>query len=152
MPATPEGPPVAPPLPVPTALRHGIVYAVVGMLGGFALMLAGVATIITGPVPGLIYGIGFAALFRHRASGNCSGLPWGLAYGLLLWLVVIATNQNPSASTKDYFANLVGYILCFGAPLGLTLALLKPQSASSCGRCFGGHRRRLGLWQMDGAS
>jgi uncharacterized membrane protein YagU involved in acid resistance len=106
-------------------------------LGGLALMPAAHATMITGPGLGVFYGVLFALLFSNRASGTGSGLLWGLGYALLLWLAVVTvilqlvaagvTSLDQLQTNRDNFPDLVGYILCFGAPLGLVLGSLRAQ-------------------------
>jgi hypothetical protein len=94
-------------------------------------MFAVHATVFTGPALGVAYGVLFALVFSSRALDRGSGLLWGLAYALLLWLAVvpgaqvIAANLSSSFQTqRDNFPELVGYIVCFGMPLGLVLGTL----------------------------
>jgi len=98
------------------------------------------ANFVYGPLLGAIIGVLFALVFSHRALDRGSGLLWGLAYALLLWLAVvpgaqvIAANLSSSFQTqRDNFPDLVGFMLCFGTPLGLMLGTL------------GGHRNRATL-------
>jgi len=104
--------------------------AATGLLGGLMLMTAAHATIITGPVLGVLYGLLFALLFANRASNAGSGLLWGVGYALLLWLgvatlplLVMGVMQSPAS--RDNFPDLAGYILCFGGPLGLVLGTFR---------------------------
>jgi uncharacterized membrane protein YagU involved in acid resistance len=108
--------------------RCGLVCAIVGTLGGLALMWAGHATIVTGPVLGLLYGALFAFMFGRDPSSMGSELLWGLGYALLLWVVSVVAFHSPSRTGSDNFPDLVGYILCFGAPLGLTLGMIQARS------------------------
>lgn len=101
---------------------------ITGIAGGAVLMLAVHASLLFGPVLGAVYGVIFARVFWTRALYLGSGLLWGLAYAFLLWLAivpgaqVIAANLSSSFQTqRDNFPDLVGYILCFGMPLGLVL-------------------------------
>jgi len=117
-----------------------MVCGITGAAGGAALMLAIHANIVHGPVLGAVYGVLFALVFSNRAVDRGSGLLWGLAYALLLWLAVvagaqvIAANLSSSFTTqRDDFPDLVGYILCFGMPLGLVLGT------------FGGRKHRATL-------
>lgn len=117
-----------------------IACAITGLVGGLALMSTVHANIITGPVLGVVYGALFALVFSNRAVDPGSGLLWGLAYALLLWLAVvpgaqvIAANLSSSFQTqRDNFPDLAGYLLCFGMPLGLVLGTL------------GGRRNRASL-------
>jgi len=101
---------------------------ITGAAGGAVLMFAVHATILFGPVLGTAYGVLFALVFWNRALDRGSGLLWGLAYAFLLWLAVIPGAQVIAANLssifqtqRDNFPELVGYILCFGMPLGLML-------------------------------
>ncbi len=102
--------------------------AITGVAGGAVLMFAVHASVLFGPVLGAVYGVLFARVFWNRALYLGSGLLWGLAYAFLLWLAivpgaqVIGANLSTSFQTqRDNFPDLVGYILCFGMPLGLVL-------------------------------
>jgi len=104
--------------------------AIAGLIGGLMLMAATGASWVTGPLFGIVYGLLFVLLFSKRTSGAGSGLLWGLSYALLLWLaavtgplVISAALANPGEfqTNRDSYPDLVGYVLCFGAPLGLTL-------------------------------
>jgi len=108
-----------------------LICGLTGLAGGVALMFAIHANILFGPVLGAVYGVLFALVFSKRALDRGSGLLWGLAYALLLWLAVVAGAQviqaNLSATyttQRDNFPDLAGYILCFGMPLGLVLGTL----------------------------
>ncbi len=93
-------------------------------------MFAVHANVLSGPVLGAVYGVLFAVVFWNRALDPGSGLIWGLAYAFLLWLAVvpgaqvIAANLSSTFTTqRDNFPELVGYILCFGLPLGVVLGI-----------------------------
>jgi len=103
-----------------------------GLLGGLALRIAIHTTVINGPVLGFVYGVVFALVFSNRALDRGSGFLWGLGYAMLLWLTVVTGSQviaaNLSAAyqtNRDNIPALAGYILCFGAPLGLLLGALQ---------------------------
>jgi uncharacterized membrane protein YagU involved in acid resistance len=103
-------------------------------------MFAVHASILFGPLLGAAYGVLFALVFWNRALDLGSGLIWGLAYAFLLWLAivpgaqVISANLSSSFQTqRDNFPDLVGYLLCFGMPLGLVLG------------SFGARRNRTSL-------
>jgi uncharacterized membrane protein YagU involved in acid resistance len=108
-----------------------LICAATGVLGGLLLMPSAHATLATGPLLGAAYGLLFALLFSNRAHDPGAGLIWGLAYGLALWLAMPAailqlisagvTSLGSLQTCRDTFPDLVGYILCFGAPLGLAL-------------------------------
>ena len=117
--------------PISHRLTPLLLCAATGLLGGLALIPAVHATVVTGPVPGVVYGLLFALLFSNRAIGRGAGLIWGLGYALLLWLAVPAgiqqvisggiASMGSLATCRDDFPELVGYIVCFGMPLGLVL-------------------------------
>jgi len=107
-------------------------------------MFAVHANILFGPALGSVYGALFAVVFGNRALDLGSGLLWGLAYAFLLWLAVvpgaqvIAANLSSTFTTqRDNFPELVGYILCFGLPLGLVLGI------------FGGRRNHATLPRLS---
>ncbi len=108
-----------------------IACAATGLLGGLALMAGTHASIVAGPVAGVVFGALFAVVFANRATDCGSGVLWGLAYALLLWLAIVPGGQVISANLsstfqtqRDNFPELVGYILCFGLPLGVVLGTL----------------------------
>jgi hypothetical protein len=80
---------------------------------------------------GAFYGLFFALLVHTRASSPGAGVVWGLAYAVILWLAIpagiwpVVTHAMPSMgmldAARDHFRELVAYLLCFGAPLGLAL-------------------------------
>jgi uncharacterized membrane protein YagU involved in acid resistance len=101
-----------------------------GALGGavYALITA-VSLIIHIPLGGL-YGLIFGFLAARRAISPGAGLLWGFGYAFLLWLIGPASlfavlggseAMGMLASTRAAFPDLVGYVLCFGLPIGLTL-------------------------------
>ena len=125
-------------------LAFGMASALVGMVSGIVFMRAGAATIASGPVLGLGYGILFAALFGHRPVANGSELPLGLGYGLLLWFFAVVVDHDHLTSGGDNFPSLVGYILCFGAPLGLTLELFESRGSPHKTKSFSSARAIVG--------
>jgi hypothetical protein len=107
-------------------------------------MFAVHVNILFGPALGAVYGILFAVVFWNRALDLGSGILWGLAYAFLLWLAVvpgaqvIAANLSSTFTTqRDNFPELVGYLLCFGLPLGVVLGIL------------GGRRNRATLARLS---
>ena len=116
---------------MPNRVVPVLLCGVTGLLGGLTLMASVQATVITGPVLGTLYGVVFALLFCSRAQGPGAGLLWGLGYALLLWLAVVTvilrlvearvTSLDQLQTNRDNFPDLVGYILCIGAPLGSVL-------------------------------
>src|ERR1700732_283413 len=104
----------------------------VGAAGGALLSLAGLVTPVIGMSLGCVYGLVFCLVVGHRASTPGGGLLWGLAFALLFWLFGPATIGPLFMSTlpgstiildtvRARFPDLVGYILFFGAPLGIVL-------------------------------
>src|SRR5581483_2706457 len=113
----------------------------VGMLGG--VVAAGAADLSTPRMIGLgaLYGLLFGLLASSRAVSAGSGLLWGLGYGYLLWLVGPAglfalgnaSHMAQLNTAQQHFPELAAYLLCIGAPLGLTLGLWgirSPQAAA----------------------
>ena len=132
----------ASPIPQPSAAPNRwiatLACSATGLAGGLALMPAIHAGAITGPLLGALYGALFALLFSQRVFDRGSGLLWGIAYALMLWLaavtgpLVISANLAPAGqfqTNRDSFPDLVGYVLCFGAPLGLMLGSLRRSHA-----------------------
>lgn len=113
---------------------------VVGVLGGLVCLVLGLATFISGPVLGAVYGLFFAWLSSRRAISPGTGLLWGLSYALMLWLMGPAglipffSGAMPEMGMLDaargHFPELFAYFFCFGLPLGLTMGIrgsLHPQ-------------------------
>src|SRR5262249_17953402 len=79
---------------------------------------------------GALYGSVFA-LFASRAVSPGAGLIWGLGYAFILWLAIPAgvvpalRGGMPAMGMLDvaraHFPELIAYLLCYGAPLGLSL-------------------------------
>jgi uncharacterized membrane protein YagU involved in acid resistance len=147
-------PPMSQSLPIPKTLPPVLLCAATGLVGGLAFMWATHATMLTGPVLGIVYGVLFAPLFSNRASGTGSGLLWGLGYALLLWLAVATvilqlvgagvTSLAQLRTSRDNFPDLVGYILCFGAPLGLVLGSLRTRRTKNVLAPFSAARAIVG--------
>ena len=99
--------------------------ALLGLSGGLAFHVAGLAGVVGGPLLGAMVGAGFAALTTERVRTAGSGLLWGLASALLLWfgsLLPLVTGTMPTMDTaRAHFPALIGALLLVGAPLGLTL-------------------------------
>jgi uncharacterized membrane protein YagU involved in acid resistance len=91
---------------------------------GLALLIGG----LTGAL--------FALLTCSRAVTPGAGLLWGLAFAFVLWLagpaggllqLVAHESMGMLDSARAHFPELVGYLVVFGAPIGLVLgALSKP--------------------------
>jgi len=114
-------------------LTHSVVCLIVGGLGGVAAAVVGLGSSQTAIVLGMLYGLGFALLASPRATTPGAGLLWGLAYALLLWLANPGSFSVMTAASADAmldslrarFPALVGYLLCFGMPLGIALGTLR---------------------------
>ena len=120
--------------------KNVLVCIIVGVLGGVVCLALGLATFVTGPVLGGLYGLLFAWLSTSRAVSPGAGLLWGLGYALLLWLVGPAglfpflSGAMPEMGMLDaaraHFPELFAYLFCFGVPLGLATGIrgsLRPQ-------------------------
>ena len=96
-----------------------------GLTGGLACHIAGLVGLMAGLGLGPVIGVAFAALMAERVRTAGSGLLWGLAGALLLWfagLFPMVAGRMPAMDTaRTHFPELVGALLLFGAPLGLTL-------------------------------
>lgn len=107
----------------------------VGALGGAACMLVVHASFGAGVLLGAIYGLLFALLAAPRAVSPGAGLLWGLGYAFILWLAIpagivpVLMGDMPTMgmleTARTRFPELVAYVLCFGAPLGLALGTLE---------------------------
>jgi hypothetical protein len=104
----------------------------VGAVGGALLSVTGLATPAIGLSLGCVYGLIFYLVAGLRANTPGGGLLWGLAFALIFWLVGPATigpllmSASPGSTmmldtVRARFPDLVGYILFFGAPLGIVL-------------------------------
>lgn len=123
----------APPMEAP-ALRQGLLprattCLVIGAIGG--AVVAHATNLATGTLLllGALYGLVFAWLASRRAESAGAGLLWGLGYAYLLWLIGPvslfalghAARLGMLETAQSHFPELIGYLLCFGVPLGLTL-------------------------------
>ncbi len=140
-------------IPLPSRLLPVLLGGVVGLAGGLVLMSATRASAVTGPLLGAGYGVLFALLFAKNAARPGAGLLWGLGYSLLLWLaavtgplVIAASLAAPGEfqTNRDSFPDLVGYVLCYGAPLGLAIGWLGQRRARAAAEPFGFARALLG--------
>ena len=123
-------PPISRAISASKRLIPALLCAAIGLAGGSVLMQMSHGTAVANPMLGVVYGLLFSSLFFDRADRPGSGLLWGLGYSLLLWLaavtgplVISASLAEPGAfqTNRDSFPDLVGYVLCFGAPLGTGL-------------------------------
>ncbi len=111
--------------------------AIVGAVGASVLACLHLVPNL-GIVFGPILGGCFALLTRPRATTPGAGLLWALAFSFLLWLAGpagVLPKLTPHESigmlgaARAHFAELVGYLLVFGAPLGLVLGTLSASRA-----------------------
>ena len=111
-----------------------LVCGLVGGLGGIAwLQLDPVAPPSSGWLGGL-YGVLFGLFFSSRALTPGAGLVWALGYAFLLWLSVpagvlpvvlgVMPEMGMLDTARSHFSELVGYIICYGMPLGLTIGTI----------------------------
>ncbi|MEP6586507.1 MAG: hypothetical protein ABJB70_07250 [Candidatus Udaeobacter sp.] len=113
-----------------------VIGAVVGAISAFVLAHLGLTPMGSSAAAiflGGVFGCCFALLTRSRSITPGAGLLWALAYSLLLWLagpagVFPRFTSNGSMGMLDaaraHFPELIGYLLVFGAPLGLVLGAL----------------------------
>jgi hypothetical protein len=102
----------------------------IGAMGG-AVGQRLVSTLDAGILLGATYGVLFALLAAPRATTPGAGLIWGLGFAFVLWLAVpvgllsAASDGMHSMGMLDAararFPQLVAYVTCFGAPLGIGL-------------------------------
>jgi hypothetical protein len=105
--------------------------AALGALGGAVGQSLVWATFDSGVLLGALYGLAFALLAAPRAVTPGAGLVWGLGYAFLLWLAVpvglfSAASGGARAMgmvdvARERFPQLVAYVICIGAPLGVAL-------------------------------
>jgi uncharacterized membrane protein YagU involved in acid resistance len=113
-----------------------------GAIGGalYAVLLA--VPFSRGILYGVLFGVFFAVFFAKRASSPGAGLIWGLAFALLVWLVLpagifplIAGNGRSRSmliDARDQFPQLVAFLICLGMPVGVWLGIwcaLHPRAA-----------------------
>ena len=115
-----------------STLRTKIPVGVVaGGIGGAACAAVTGGTTTAGILIGVLYGFLFALLAASRAVSLGSGLLWGLAYSFLLWITfpagIVPFMMGRAAAmgmldtARAHFPDLVAYIVCYGAPLGLAI-------------------------------
>jgi hypothetical protein len=102
----------------------------IGALGG-AVGQALVPTFDAGILFGAAYGVLFALLAAPRATTPGAGLIWGLGFAFVLWLAVPVGLLSAASegmhgmgmldTSRARFPQLVAYVTCFGAPLGIGL-------------------------------
>ena len=120
--------------------------SVIGALGAFVLARVGLTPAgwsVLAILLGAVLGGCFALMTRSRATTPGAGLLWALAFSFVLWLagpacmlprVTSHGSMGMLDAARAHFAELIGYLLVFGAPLGLVLGALsvgKPSSSST---------------------
>src|SRR5437899_5173363 len=110
--------------------------SVIGALGAFVLARVGLTPAgwsVLAILLGAVLGGCFALMTRSRATTPGAGLLWALAFSFLLWLagpacmlprVTSHGRMGMLDAARAHFPELVGYLLVFGAPLGLVLGAL----------------------------
>jgi uncharacterized membrane protein YagU involved in acid resistance len=137
-----------------SALVRFALCAFVGLLGGAAAAaILGLHGSRAGAevVLGALYGLVFAVVATSRVREPGAGLVWGLGYALIVWLATVAPASTGTVApmpmldaTRAAFPQLVADVLCFGAPLGLTLGILGALSAAHPARASNRIARAVG--------
>ncbi len=127
-----------------------IICVFVGALGGAIAATVVKSSLGAGVSLGVLYGALFALLAARRAASPGAGLLWGLGFAFALWMAIPAgvipalTGGAPAMGMLDtarrHFPELIAYMVCYGAPLGLALG--------TCGLRIADH----GLWIADPSS
>ncbi len=132
---TPEAP--SPSLPVarengidPTGILLAIA---VGAAGGALAASIGQASMGRMGAIGAAFGLVLALALGRRATSAGEGIIWGLGAGYMLWMVLSAMAVISCAAghpanamlgeSKARFPELVGCIICIGAPVGVCMGL-----------------------------
>ncbi len=102
----------------------------VGIVGAFVYSALIPSPLLNNLAFGVLYAIIFVVIAHERADDPGTGLVWGLGYAILLWLIGPAglfavmggmPDMGMLDAARAHFPELVGYVICFGAPLGVTL-------------------------------
>jgi hypothetical protein len=114
-----------------TLLIASSICVVTGALGGAAITTVVHTSLVTNVLLGAIYGLFFELLAAKRATRPGTGLLWGLGFMFILWLAIpagvvpVLMGEMPAMGMLDtaraHFPELIAYLLCYGAPLGLAL-------------------------------
>ena len=135
----------------PQRLRAGLRGVVAGIVGGLLFtivivqvgalgrisQLVGADSAVVGflvhMMIAVVIGITYAQLFRRHSFDVRSGVAWGVAYGLLWWILgaltllpvlLGASPQWSAAAAARAFPSLVGHLM-YGVGLGITFSLLE---------------------------
>src|SRR5260370_2433854 len=89
------------------------------------------ASLFSGGLLGMSFGLAFGLFFARRATSPGAGLIWGLGSSFLLWIltaggffIFVATAGRFALSVQDapgHLAELVDYVLSLGIPVGVGL-------------------------------
>ena len=105
----------------------------IGIVGGALESVLLATSLMHGVIYGALFGAAFGLFFSHRATSPGAGLIWGVAAALLLWIVGPAGilpmrhGGHPMGMLSDArakFPQLVGFMICLGMPVGITLGTL----------------------------
>ncbi len=108
------------------ALGSALTGLAVGALGGIAASVFLGASLIESVLLGAVFGSVFGLFFAKRAVSPGAGLIWGLSFGFLVWLILIARPLQPTnmlRDARDGFPALVGVLVCLGSPVGMALGI-----------------------------
>ena len=118
----------------------------VGCLGGAVGAAVTQTAILNGLLTGGLYGFIFALAGARHTTDPGAGLIWGLGYAFVLWLAIptgimpMITDGMSKMSMLDmaqiHFQELAVYILCIGAPLGLSLGVWGSIQSTPDGKRF----------------
>jgi hypothetical protein len=113
-------------------LQH-LINLALGIMGGALESVLLATPLMHGVIYGAIFGLAFGFCFSRRATSPGAGLIWGVAAALLLWIVgpagILPMRHagHPMGMLSDARANfpqLVGFMICLGMPVGITLGTL----------------------------
>lgn len=104
-----------------------------GASGGLLQSVVLKTSLLSGGLLGAAFGLAFGLFFARRATSPGAGLIWGLGFSFFLWILVpggffhFATGIRSSTmmlqDAQGHFSHLVGYVLCFGMPVGVGLGI-----------------------------
>ena len=110
------------------------------------------ASLLHGGLLGAMFGLAFGLFFARRATSSGAGLIWGLGFSFLSWMLTAGGFFHFAAAAgssgvmfedaQKHFPELVGYLLCFGMPVGIGLGVrgglraAKPNQKFAWGRAI----------------
>jgi uncharacterized membrane protein YagU involved in acid resistance len=102
----------------------GVVIGSLGGISGGALL--GLPLVHAG-IFGAVFGLTFSLLFAKRAISPGAGLIWGLGAAFLMWLIMTGSiapdGKDMLRDARERFPDLVGALVCLGAPVGLAIGI-----------------------------